>query len=88
MPEPGQDWPRSLSFDDPKSEMTLCKGCGKPIVWGIDSETSKKIPLDPRPPIYAISSSETVDGCVPVIRLKKDEAAVSHFATCPKANQF
>ena len=67
--------------------MTLCKGCGRPMEWGV-TEDGKKIPLDPKPIIYAISSAERVDGMVRVIKLTKGEAMVSHFSTCPKANSF
>jgi hypothetical protein len=61
-----------------------CKGCGKPIVWG-ETVEGKKIPLDPKPPCYAVSVN------VPNGRVwarREEEVMVSHFATCPKANDF
>ena len=67
--------------------MTVCKGCGKPIEWGI-TEQGKKIPLDPGPTVYAISSMGRTDGCKSVIKLAKGEAYVSHFILCPNANDF
>ncbi len=65
--------------------MTPCKGCKKPIEWGLESGTSKKHPLDPRPPVYRILDRMT-DGTVMV---ERDEyAMVTHFATCREAKQF
>lgn len=66
--------------------MSTCKGCGKEIVWGITSD-GKKIPLDPRPPVYSFTPlvGETLNG-LKVERMYN--AHVSHFATCPKANDF
>ena len=73
-----------------------CQGCGKPIVWGI-TEDGKRIPLDPRPPVYRVVRVLIPDhggNCV-VERerahkpgLEVGSVLVSHFATCPKANEF
>ena len=63
--------------------MSVCKGCGKEIVWGT-TEEGKKIPLDPRPPVYR--KLAIVNGELTVDRV--DFALVSHFATCSKANDF
>lgn len=64
---------------------TPCKGCQKPIAWGTTAE-GKRIPLDTRPPVYRvvvdIDSGEIVE-CV-----RDKECFVTHFATCPKANEF
>ena len=71
--------------------MNTCKGCGKEIVWGTTIE-GKKIPLDPKPPIYEIVGND-FDG-LEVKRTEEDELSgmnthmVSHFATCSKANDF
>ena len=60
-----------------------CRGCGKPIVWG-STARGQKIPLDLRPPVYAVL--EERDGEIIVAR---DRAAmVSHFTTCPEASRF
>jgi hypothetical protein len=64
-------------------KMSACRGCGKPIVWGVTSD-GKKIPLDPRPPTYRIVND--IPDSVKVVR--DTFVMVSHFATCPKANQF
>lgn len=66
--------------------MSACKGCGKEIVWGI-TEDGKKIPLDPKPPVYFLSGFKSENGDGPEIARAKD-AMVSHFATCSKANDF
>jgi len=69
---------------------TPCKGCGKPIVFAKDS-AGKVIPLDPVAPVYRVFLSE-VDGhrCELVERKPMDRTTgmVSHFATCPAANDF
>ncbi len=58
--------------------MPTCKGCQKPIEWGT-TEAGKKIPLDPRPPVYLLE-----DG----VAKRLHNAYVTHFATCPDANKF
>lgn len=65
--------------------MTICAGCGKKIVW-IETADGKKIPLDPRPPVYSYTPIVGSSGRFVGARL--EGAAVSHFATCPKANDF
>lgn len=61
---------------------SLCRGCGKPIVWGTD-ENGKRIPLDPRAPVYLVV--EGVNG----YELKRvPQVLVTHFATCSKAQDF
>jgi len=72
-----------------------CKGCGKPIVWATlaegDEITSKRVPLDPRPPVYVLQDGVPGEGAL-CRRVGKAgtaiELLVSHFATCPKANDF
>lgn len=59
-----------------------CKGCGAEIIWGrLDS--GKSVPLDAVAPVYGI---EIYEGEVCATRDRM--AHVSHFSTCPKANQF
>lgn len=62
--------------------MAQCKGCGKPIIWGV-TDDGKRIPLDPKPPVYQLLGG---DGG----RTFRATGGffVSHFATCPKANDF
>jgi len=62
---------------------SVCRGCGLSIVWATDPD-GKKIPLDPRPPVY------NVDGLGPgdPVCERNRAAMVSHFATCSAANEF
>lgn len=61
-----------------------CRGCGKPIVWGKTAD-GKNIPLDPKPPCYRVVDADDPDK----VEVERDEnVLVSHFATCPKADQF
>ncbi len=55
-----------------------CKGCGAPIVWGV-TEAGNKVPLDPSERRYV----EIDEG-----RLRIVDTWVSHFATCPKSDDF
>lgn len=64
--------------------MASCRGCGKQIVWAED-KNGKKIPLDPAPPVYEFTHDQMINKTV---CNKLDRAAVSHFATCPNANDF
>lgn len=65
---------------------TFCKGCGKEIVWGVTSP-GKAVPLDPRPPVYHVTSDTKSKSGYSAIRAIGTHM-VSHFATCPKANDF
>ena len=56
-----------------KEKTSPCRGCGKPILWAETIE-GKKIPLDPRPPVYRFISEKQV--------MRDQEAYVSHWATC------
>lgn len=65
--------------------MSTCRGCGRPLVWGVDPESGARIPLDPRPPVYRVIREDASGDRL----LKRDrEAMVSHFATCPEASRF
>jgi hypothetical protein len=69
--------------DLPNIERTECKGCGRPIIWGI-TEDGTRIPLDPKPPTYVLEF--TGERGVKVRRVRS--VLVSHFATCPQASRF
>lgn len=72
-----------------------CRKCGAPMVWVTMDPSGKKNPLDPEPTtagrVVFIGDPESQN---PRARsLKKGEAAtsetfVSHFATCPNADEF
>lgn len=66
----------------------LCRGCGKPIVWAVTPK-GKPIPLDPRAPVYTVAIVKGEQQCSratdPELRWA---LMVSHFATCPNANDF
>jgi hypothetical protein len=75
--------------------MTICKGrhgkpgCGNPIVWGID-EKGTRHPLDPRAPVYHVLQFDPDTKTYAVERAGGERGVyyVSHFSTCPKANEF
>lgn len=69
-----------------------CRGCGKPIIWGM-TDDGKKIPLDPRAPVYVVRlMNDGTYGCQRAPKFEEGQLTpvglVSHFATCPKANEF
>ena len=65
---------------------SLCKGCGKSVVWitarSADGTKDVKIPLDPSAPVYEYDPTNPTTG------ERTKTAAVSHFKTCPKASNF
>lgn len=64
---------------------TPCRGCGKPVFFVTDCEGKRQV-LDARPPIFV--RQRDGDGGAIWARDTSGEIAVSHFATCPKANDF
>jgi len=67
--------------------MDECKGCGKPIIWGVTSP-GKAVPLDPAPPVYHVVADSASKSGFSAIRLARENHMVSHFATCTHANDF
>ena len=64
----------------PDAPIVACKGCGKKMLFG-NTYDDIVVPLDPSPPVYLLMPEDR--------KFKKlDGAYVSHFSTCPKANQF
>jgi hypothetical protein len=61
-----------------------CRGCNKVIEWiEVPEDVNgvlkfKRIPLDPRAPTWEFNGERWV----------RSAARVSHFATCPAADQF
>ena len=83
--------------------MSACKGCGEPIKW-IRSNRGKLIPCDPEPEVMylkpmppgeritlILEDGSTVSG-YRADRYEsgtlKTEGYLSHFGTCPHAEQF
>lgn len=60
-----------------------CKGCGRSIFWALNPISGKRVPLDPKPPVYRIQMDTGQ-----VFAHQDKQAFVSHFATCPNANDF
>ncbi len=58
---------------------TPCKGCGKPVVFVRDAAGKTQI-LDPRAPCWIVDANG--------IAQRVQNAMVTHFATCSKANDF
>jgi len=71
------------------SAESTCKGCGRPIVWGLNITTGKRVPLDPSPLVYEVFHGK--DDATECVRAEPEEGVTlmtSHFNTCPKANDF
>ena len=60
-----------------------CKGCHKKMIWATTPE-GKKIPLDAKAPVYLVEQ----DGEGTYRAIRQEDTFVTHFATCPKANDF
>jgi hypothetical protein len=60
-------------------------GCKKEIWWGQTPE-GKKVPLDMTAPVYRVISFDSVSGLYAVEQVTGYK--VTHFATCPVANNF
>jgi hypothetical protein len=69
-----------------------CRGCGRKILWAKDTATGKAIPLDTTPPIYMVT--QDAENNLSSVRANQNFNTgepmfyVSHFTTCPKANDF
>ncbi len=60
-----------------------CKACGCPLTIATQAN-GKPIPLDRRSPVYRFEKDLTGT----LVAVRDTTAFVSHFATCPKAEQF
>jgi hypothetical protein len=65
------------------TESRACKKCRCPLTF-VTGEGGKPIPLDTRSPVYRIAK----DMLGNEVAVRDREAFVSHFCTCPEANQF
>ena len=70
------------------TDKTPCRGCGRPMIWGIQVNkdgTETRIPLDPSAGVYRTKGRDAKGN----ILVERDaDAFVSHFKTCSKANDF
>ena len=68
--------------------MAKCRTCQQEIVWG-RTESGKRVPLDP--PEKRFIRMDMLEGLAGVGRAEDEfcmvETHVSHFATCPQADQ-
>lgn len=60
-----------------------CRGCGAPITIATQPD-GKLIPLDRRAPVYRLEPDLTGS----IVAVRDAGAFVSHFCTCPKADEF
>ncbi len=59
--------------------------CGQKMAFGIEEETGKKIPIDPKAAVYRLIR-EDEEGR-PIVRRDRS-CAVNHYATCTKRDHF
>lgn len=87
-----EEWAAERAAQKARANQSLCKGCGRPIVWGAyctPDGAVVKVPLDPTPPCYSLlPDNPLIDDMTAVHPLSRSDFMVSHFATCPKANAF
>lgn len=75
--------------------MSVCRSCGQEIDWVLTSK-GKKMPVDPEYIWYDEADSGTVivtdGGVVYVVSSSRSfpsvKGRISHFATCPNANDW
>jgi hypothetical protein len=76
---------------------STCRSCGRPIRWARSEANGKSLPLDPEPKLGGnLVEIGTVVGKygqdVPVVRVVEPiedvRRFVSHFATCPQADEW
>lgn len=70
---------------------STCRSCGAPVVW-VRTEAGRPMPLDPEPtPTGNVIYTDEADRRVKVVGTADDLFAtdryVSHFATCPHAEE-
>ena len=63
-----------------------CRGCGAEIRW-IKTEANKAMPVDANPRNFYVERIDSADG-ISRQTWKMMSGYESHFATCPKADQF
>lgn len=65
-----------------------CRYCGTRVLWIVDAETGKRLPLDPVPPVFQVEPAEREvkldDGTVTTVLCasRRTLGMVLHHATC------
>lgn len=69
--------------------MSTCSTCGAPITWARTEKGDKSIPLDPAPAANGnlVLGDGGVRAHLPLFDPPDIPRYVSHFATCPDADQ-
>lgn len=80
-----QRWMTRMKMSPAAEGAHKCKGCGADILWGITTEGGRHIPLDAKAEKRFILVSRGEDE-VPAALMR--DTYISHFATCPKAQEF
>lgn len=65
-----------------------CRSCGREIVWA-ETNHGKKVPLDAKGLVFSVLPAP--HGLTAVLaepRVMGERLMISHFATCPQANQW
>lgn len=80
--------------------MAECKKCGAKIVFAFLMNESGRnvlnkkgnptiVPLDPKPPVYSVSQNDPyAPEDADKVCVRDKSSMVSHFITCPNANDF
>jgi hypothetical protein len=66
--------------------MPTCTSCGAEIIWAV-TLSGRRIPLDSKSERRAILDPKAGQGTPDPVRMRVVETYVSHFATCPNADQ-
>jgi len=64
--------------------MSRCKTCGQSIQWAV-TEAGKKVPLDHPPENRFVKTNRHLPD--QELHVRMTETYISHFATCPQADQ-
>lgn len=71
-----------------------CRDCGAEMAWAKWRDSGKGIPLNPEPDVergnLILHEDGTVEKCtyLAAARERGDDLYVTHFATCPSADNF
>lgn len=62
-----------------------CRSCGRPLIWGVTMQ-GRRMPVDAKPQGKRIVLEPAIKDDLPPLATVVD-VYVSHFATCPNAEQ-